>query len=134
MREGAGAGPWGTWSRVGLEAGRRRPARIGKREHLEQGAHFRRVRQTPASGAEIGGLSRRGAGNQCLRPDPDAKGLEELALGYRTVDPRSGLGGGAFVGGLVIASLGLAMVGYVGAGIALIAMVCLMVYLARTQK
>ena len=43
-------------------------------------------------------------------------------------------GGGAFVGGLVIASLGLAMVGYVGAGIALIAMVCLMVYLARTQK
>mgnify|MGYP000604348147 FL=1 len=45
-----------------------------------------------------------------------------------------GIGGGAFVGGLVIASLGLAMVGYVGAGIALIAMVCLMVYLARTQK
>lgn len=45
-----------------------------------------------------------------------------------------GIGGGAFVGGLVIASLGLAMVGYVGAGIALIAMVCLMMYLARTQK
>ena len=45
-----------------------------------------------------------------------------------------GIGGGAFVGGWVIASLGLAMVGYVGAGIALIAMVCLMVYLARTQK
>ena len=45
-----------------------------------------------------------------------------------------GIGGGAFVGGLVIASLGLAMVGYVGAGIALIAMVCLMVYLARPQK
>ena len=45
-----------------------------------------------------------------------------------------GIGGGAFVGGCVIASLGLAMVGYVGAGIALIAMVCLMVYLARTQK
>ena len=45
-----------------------------------------------------------------------------------------GIGGGAFVGGLVIASLGLAMVGYVGTGIALIAMVCLMVYLARTQK
>ncbi len=45
-----------------------------------------------------------------------------------------GIGGGAFVGGLVIASLGLAMVGYVGAGIALIAMVCLMLYLARTQK
>lgn len=45
-----------------------------------------------------------------------------------------GIGGGAFIGGLVIASLGLAMVGYVGAGIALIAMVCLMVYLARTQK
>lgn len=45
-----------------------------------------------------------------------------------------GIGGGAFVGGLVIASLGLAIVGYVGAGIALIAMVCLMVYLARTQK
>lgn len=45
-----------------------------------------------------------------------------------------GIGGGAFVGGLVIASLGLAMVGYVGAGVALIAMVCLMVYLARTQK
>ena len=45
-----------------------------------------------------------------------------------------GIGGGAFVGGLVIASLGLTMVGYVGAGIALIAMVCLMVYLARTQK
>lgn len=45
-----------------------------------------------------------------------------------------GIGGGAFVGGLVIASLGLAMVGYVGADIALIAMVCLMVYLARTQK
>lgn len=45
-----------------------------------------------------------------------------------------GIGGGAFVGGLVIASLGLAMVGYVGAGIALTAMVCLMVYLARTQK
>lgn len=45
-----------------------------------------------------------------------------------------GIGGGAFVGGLVIASLGLAMVGYVGAGIALLAMVCLMVYLARTQK
>ena len=45
-----------------------------------------------------------------------------------------GIGGGAFVGGLVIASLGLAMVGYVGAGIALIAMVCLMVYLARNQK
>ena len=42
--------------------------------------------------------------------------------------------GGAFVGGLVIASLGLAMVGYVGAGIALIAMVCLMVYLVHTQK
>ena len=45
-----------------------------------------------------------------------------------------GIGGGAFVGGLVIASLGLAMVGYVGAGIALIAMVCLMVYLVHTQK
>ncbi len=45
-----------------------------------------------------------------------------------------GIGGGAFVGGWVIASLGLAMVGYVGAGIALIAMVCLMVYLARTQR
>ena len=45
-----------------------------------------------------------------------------------------GIGGGAFVGGWVIASLGLAMVGYVGAGIALIAMVCLMMYLARTQK
>ena len=63
----------------------------------------------------------------------DAMVAVQTVLGL--VEPQSsGIGGGAFVGGLVIASLGLAMVGYVGAGIALIAMVCLMVYLARTQK
>lgn len=45
-----------------------------------------------------------------------------------------GIGGGAFVGSLVIASLGLAMVGYVGAGIALLAMISLMAYMAGIKK
>lgn len=45
-----------------------------------------------------------------------------------------GIGGGALVGSLVIASFGLSMVGYVGAGIALIAMLNLILYLALTNR
>lgn len=44
-----------------------------------------------------------------------------------------GIGGGALVGGLVIASLGLGKVGYVGAGIALLALMCLLAYPMRAQ-